>query len=67
MDSPAMETPWERYCRRQSGLHVLQAAVVAKKKELQDELEEAQRLCPKHIDDGRMFEGACVKCMKLLG
>lgn len=38
------------------------AQIAAKKKEIEDELTEAQKTC-EHVDDGGMIEGHCTKCL----
>jgi predicted Zn-ribbon and HTH transcriptional regulator len=61
------ETPLERYWRRRKNeldplIKAMRTAVEAKEKELNTELEQAQKQCAPHIDNGAMFYGACKKC-----
>jgi hypothetical protein len=60
-------TPYNRYFhRRDTEMPALYAAVREKEADIEKELEDARKIC-KHVDNGGMFEGACVKCGQLLG
>jgi hypothetical protein len=60
------ETPDQRYWRRreeewQPLKDELEKQIDEKRREIEDELEAAQKTC-KHVDDGGMFYGSCKLC-----
>ena len=61
-----VETPSERYFRRQSEIEILEMKVEERRRDINDELKNAQKKC-KHVDDGGMISGSCTKCGLDLG
>jgi hypothetical protein len=56
------ETPWNRYMRRLEEVDELKKKVVAKQKEIDDELDAARKVCQHDGKGGGFLYASCTKC-----